>query len=67
MNILVTVAWILVAIVLYFLPTIITWKRRPWDYLEVLVWNTFMAWTVVGWVMLLGLSLTPNEHLRKKS
>ncbi len=61
MNIVTTVLSILFFAVVYFLPTIITYKRRPCEYLDVLAWNLFMGWTVVMWALLLGWSLAPRK------
>lgn len=50
--------WILVAAVgFYFLPTILAFNRKvssPWS---VAVINTFLGWTLIGWVVALAMAV----------
>jgi len=45
---------ILVALDLYFLPSIIAWKRKIARNLgAILLLNLFVGWTIIGWTILL--------------
>jgi len=38
----------LVAIVIYFLPSIVAWKTKGFNGIAVL--NIFLGWTILGWI-----------------
>src|SRR3954454_11788215 len=46
----------LVALGLYFLPTIIALVRRVPDRGAVIVLNLFLGWTLIGWVVALAMA-----------
>lgn len=41
---------------LYFLPSIIGYKRQVPDIGSVIVINLFLGWTLIGWVVALALA-----------
>lgn len=51
-----TLALVLLAVCIYFLPTILAFRRRvpsPWS---VAVLNVFLGWTLIGWVVALAMA-----------
>ena len=40
----------IVALALYFIPSIIAYSREHHNRLAILVLNTFLGWTFLGWV-----------------
>jgi hypothetical protein len=57
MNPLTAVVIVLAAILLYFLPGLIASNRRHHNALAIGVFNLFLGWTVLGWVLALVWSL----------
>ena len=56
----------IVLVPLYFLPTIFAWALRHKRTAPLItVINIFVGWTIVGWVILLGWSLT-KDKLKEK-
>jgi predicted membrane channel-forming protein YqfA (hemolysin III family) len=47
-------------IVLYWLPTILGWKKA--NRTAILVLNLLLGWTVVGWIVALIWSLTTEQQ-----
>jgi hypothetical protein len=45
--------------VLYFLPTLVAMGRGCgfWTVMEMAFFNVLAAWTVIGWIIVLGLAL----------
>lgn len=56
--------FVLIAMVLYFLPTLAAWGKRNWGPIFLL--NLLLGWTLIGWIVALvwGWSM---EALRPKS
>jgi len=52
---------------LYFLPTVIAWKRQHHNALAVTVTNALLGWTFIGWVAALIWSCTKVEITRSRS
>ena len=44
---------------IYFLPTVIAWGNK--NFMQVLVLNLFLGWSVLGWVVALVMSFK-NEN-----
>jgi hypothetical protein len=40
-----------IAVAVYFIPTIIAFKRRKKDWVAIGVLNLLLGWTFVGWVI----------------
>jgi len=55
---------LLLLLVLYFLPTIITAAKRRDDWPTPVLVNVFLSWTIIGWFAALYLSLRPSEYER---
>jgi|GEM_PF-1450275 len=53
------VALVLVLIGLYFLPTIIGWKKRNCG--AILALNVFLGWTVIGWIVAFVWAVTKDS------
>ena len=51
---LLSVIWLVVVVLLYFLPTIIASKRRVPNQGTVFVVNFFLGWTFIGWIVALA-------------
>ncbi len=47
----------IVALLLYFLPTIVASKRKHPSTIDIGVFNFFLGWTFLGWVIALVWSL----------
>lgn len=56
MRLLIGLIAILVIVVVYFLPTVIAYKRKYKNRMSVLVVDLFLGWTLIGWVVALALS-----------
>lgn len=50
----------IVGLVIYFLPTIIAFKRHHNNTASIAVLNLFLGWTFIGWVIFLAMALTNN-------
>ncbi|CAB3761493.1 superinfection immunity protein [Paraburkholderia solisilvae] len=49
-----------VALALYFLPSIIADRRKRYDLLTIALFNAVVGWTVFGWLLSLYWALQPN-------
>lgn len=47
----------LILFILYWIPTLVAWKRKHPDKISILVLNLFLGWSVLGWVISLVWSL----------
>lgn len=47
---------LIVIAALYFLPTIVAWRRKVPNVGSVAVINIFLGWTFVGWVVALAMA-----------
>ena len=56
MRLLIGLLAILVIVVIYFLPTIVAYKRKYKNRMSVLIVDLFLGWTLIGWVVALALS-----------
>jgi Superinfection immunity protein len=60
------IALILIVLALYWLPSIVGYRRRSADLIRVVVTNALLGWTVVGWLVALVLAArTPATALSK--
>jgi hypothetical protein len=50
----------IVALALYFLPSIIADRRKRYDLLTIALFNAVVGWTVFGWLLALYWALQPN-------
>lgn len=69
-EILLLVALILLAILLaasllsvYFLPSIVAWKRARNEFPAVFAVNTILGWTAIGWCIALAMALMANRSI----
>ncbi len=58
------ILFILPALALYFLPTIIALARRARNALAIVLVNIFAGWTFIGWVIALVWSLVDQRQTR---
>jgi hypothetical protein len=51
-----TLGWFLIAwaVVLYFLPSLVAYRRKKKNAVSIFVVNLFLGWTLVGWVVALA-------------
>jgi hypothetical protein len=49
-----------VALALYFLPSILADRRKRYDLLTIALFNACLGWTVFGWLVALYWALQPN-------
>lgn len=52
-SILAFISLLIVALSVYFFPSIVGWKKKHKDMLAIFVLNFFLAWTGLGWVIAL--------------
>lgn len=57
-SVFVGIIFVLIAALLYFLPTIIAVKRDHPSYLAIFVVNLFLGWMLIGWIIALVWSLS---------
>ncbi|MDQ7976285.1 superinfection immunity protein [Paraburkholderia sp. SARCC-3016] len=50
----------IVALGIYFLPSIIADRRKRYDLLTIALFNAVVGWTVFGWLLALYWALQPN-------
>ncbi len=55
---------LLVALVLYFLPTIVALARGARRTTAVVIVNLLLAWTVIGWIVALVMAFTSSRRPR---
>lgn len=52
-----TLVGLLLLATVYFLPSLLAWRRQhPWRQ-NILLANGLLGWTVLGWLICLGLAL----------
>jgi hypothetical protein len=49
-----------IALAVYFLPSIIADRRKRYDLLTIALFNAVVGWTVFGWLLALYWALQPN-------
>lgn len=51
----------IIGIILYFLPSIIAFKRRHSSRFGILIINLFFGWTFIGWIVSLAWSVSKKD------
>jgi len=51
---------------LYWLPSIVGWRRQQPDLFTVVVVNALLGWTLIGWVIALGRVMRPASAARHR-
>ena len=51
---------------LYWLPSIVGWRRQQPDLFTVVVVNALLGWTLIGWVIALGRVMRPASAVRHR-
>lgn len=59
-NVVVQAIAAVLALALYFLPSILADRRKRHDVLTLALFNACLGWTVFGWLLALYWSLQPN-------
>ena len=57
-------SWLIVAVLLYWVPAVVAYWRHHHNRLAILVLNTFLGWTFLGWVAALIWAATRVERDR---
>jgi len=57
-------SWLIVVVLLYWVPTVVAYWRHHHNRLAILVLNTFLGWTFLGWVAALIWASTRVERNR---
>lgn len=52
--------YLLLSLSLYFLPSIIAYKKHKSNLTLIIICNLLLGWTVVGWIIVLILALKAN-------
>lgn len=55
-NVIVAFLGLIVAVLIYFVPTVVAFSRGVPNKGSVLVLNLFLGWTLVGWVVALAMA-----------
>jgi len=58
--------FIIVAIILYFLPSIIAFSRHKKNSGAIFALNFFLGWSLIGWAVSLAWALTYEEEKPKQ-
>jgi hypothetical protein len=58
-------AWALIIVVMYFVPSLIAFKRRHHNRAAIAGLNAVLGWTFIGWVVAFVWSLTVVQHARQ--
>lgn len=59
-----TALLVLVVLGLYWLPSILVYRRRHPDLFTVVVVNALFGWTIIGWIVALARALRPVAPTR---
>ncbi len=54
--------WLLVLLVLYFAPAVVAYHRQKRNRFAILVLDTCLGWTLVGWVVALVWAFTVDDR-----
>ncbi|HCC03589.1 MAG TPA: superinfection immunity protein [Clostridiales bacterium] len=57
----IVISIVLILITLYFIPSIIAIKKRHKDLSKILMINTFLGWTIVGWIISLVIVINKQK------
>ena len=57
----IVISIVLILITLYFIPSIIAIKKRHKDLSKILMINTFLGWTIVGWIISLVMVINKQK------
>lgn len=50
MSLIALVLLVVVGAFIYFVPSIIAWKRKHNQFIPILLINVFFGWSLIGWV-----------------
>jgi Superinfection immunity protein len=64
--VLATLALVIGVLGLYWLPSIVGWRRQQPDLFTVVVVNALLGWTLIGWVVALGRVMRPARAARHR-
>lgn len=53
--------WIILGLVVYFVPTMVAFKKKHLNKTAILLLNLFLGWTFVGWVVALVWSVKKTD------
>lgn len=53
-----------IVLLIYFAPAVTAYQRKTENKIQVLVINTFLGWTFIGWVV--ALSMAYSKKIEKK-
>lgn len=54
--------WVIIIIVLYFVPTITAYENKKKNKQSILVINTFLGWTFIGWIVALAMAVGKDSE-----
>ncbi len=57
----IVISIVLIFITLYFIPSIIAIKKKHKDLSKILMINTFLGWTIVGWIISLVIVINKQK------
>ena len=53
---------LIVWIIIYFIPTIIAFRRKHINKISILIINLFLGWSLIGWVIALAWAFKKPER-----
>ncbi len=56
---------IIIALLIYFLPTVIVYNRNKRYFWLIFLLNLFFGWTIVVWLVCLFMSLTKKDRVQR--
>ena len=56
------VLFVLLSICVYFLPSITAYFKGPSSFASIFIVNTFLGWTLLGWVLSLAWAFQKNNQ-----
>jgi Superinfection immunity protein len=65
--VLLTLVWVVLLALAYFVPVIVARVRRVSGFAQVVVVNVFLGWTAVGWVVALVMALRPSRAQEERA
>lgn len=65
MEMIINLLYLIVSIVIYFIPTIIAYKQKHYSLRNLFLVNLLLGWTFIGWVIAFVWALVPDIFKKK--
>lgn len=68
MDVVTIIVFSVFGILLYFIPSVVAWKRKHRQFVPIMIVNLFLGWSFVGWVIALAWSfMSPSGETSASS